>query len=165
MAAAHCWEGQCICCTTNSHVQKILLNQGLYCLLGWHQLICSSSTPAACRAGQPPVDRSLCHHDYRTCIPQPADACFVVWDTIAACTPIHRGGGRPTCRLIHHSCMHAHPQRWWSATHCTALADSCCCCFLYMRHSKTAHGARALRGFSAKITPSWPFAGYKEATC
>ena len=27
---------------------------------------------------QPPVDRSLCHHNYRTRIPQPADASLVV---------------------------------------------------------------------------------------
>ena len=25
-----------------------------------------------------PVDQSLCHHDYRRCIPQPADASLVV---------------------------------------------------------------------------------------
>ena len=44
---------------------------------------------------QPPVDRPLCHHDYRMRIPQPADFCLVVWGTTAviaampARTPIH----------------------------------------------------------------------------
>jgi len=45
---------------------------------------------------QPPVDRSLCHHNYRTRIPQPADASLVVWDTtavVAARTLFHSSDG------------------------------------------------------------------------
>jgi len=61
-------------------------------------------------ARQPPVDWSLCHHDYRMSIPQPADSYVVIWDAtpVVAAMPtpwnarvrpptrmsIHRSGGR-----------------------------------------------------------------------
>jgi len=45
-------------------------------------------------------DESLCHHNYRTCTPQPAHACLV-WNTTAVVV----------------ACTHAHPQQqraiWW----------------------------------------------------
>jgi len=76
--------------------------------------------------------------------PQPADVCLVSSETPQLLSPLclHRGmpGSTSTRTPIHNSMGRPYV--------------ACCCCCLYVRHSKTAHGARASRGFSAKITPS-----------
>jgi len=64
----------------------------------------------------------LCHHDYRTRTPQPADSCLVVWHTtavlVAMLAPWNAGV---------HAYMHYHPQQ--AARCCLGPRCSRCCCW------------------------------------
>ena len=94
----------------------------------WASVPADTHTVLSCTAGQPPVHRSLCHHDYRTCIPQPTDSCLVVWHTAAvvAAMPTPWNAGV-------HAYMNAHPRQGrWAARWCLGLRHSrrcCCCCY------------------------------------
>ena len=97
-AAARRWEGQCIYRTSNAlaykkycRVRPIQLN------VRWGDTGKSAAAAHPHRVEladrQPPVNQSLCSG--MTCIPYPAESCFVVWDTTAlpTCTPIHSSAG------------------------------------------------------------------------
>jgi len=66
---------------------------------------------------QPPVDRSLCHHNYRTRIPQPADACLACRLTHRSCC--RRYGYTVECRGPR---LHARPSTAGAAGYNTAAA-------------------------------------------
>ena len=73
-------------------------------------------THTPCWAGQPPVDRSPCHHDYRTRIPQPADACLACHLTHPSCC--HCYAYTVECWGPRHAYMHAHTQQGRRAARC-----------------------------------------------
>jgi len=58
-----------------------ILQQAMW---SWAGMPAYTHTVLSCTAGRPPVDRSLCHHDYRTCMPHPADSALS-FDTPQLC--------------------------------------------------------------------------------
>jgi len=101
------------------NAQAQILQQAMW---AWASMPANTHTHTPCWVGRPPAssalgsyspsnlsflhwslarswlgDESLCHHNYRTCTPQPAHACLV-WNTTAVVV----------------ACTHAHPQQQWA---------------------------------------------------
>jgi len=85
-----------------------ILQQAMW---SWASVPADTHTVLSCTAGRPPVDRSLCHHDYTTRIAQPADACLARRLTHRICCRRYAYSveSTPTCTPIHSSAAAA---RW-----------------------------------------------------
>jgi len=119
---------RCRFCSKLCGVAQVVLYTSI-CLVyrtTWVAPACQQThTVLSCTAGRPPVDWSLCHHDYRMCIPQPATRALS-FDTPQLLSPLclHRGI---------HTYMHAHPQQG-------RRAARCCLGLLYSHHSHCCCG-------------------------
>jgi len=98
-----------------------ILQQAMW---SWASVPADAHTMLSCTAGWPPVDRSLCHHDYRRRIPEPADSAlsFDTPQLLSHC--LHRGmpGSTPTYTPIHSRGGGPHVAAWAYNTAAAAAA-------------------------------------------